>query len=170
MVIAISSQCVSRAKCPVSKNVTFASLMSRSNASAPAGKKNGSPLPQTASRAADAGGSTLGTSDTYRHWSRSRGTGPAVPHARRGESSSSCPSCRPSGETRDVSLTPVVYCQYVVSGVNSIRFERKSWPARRPRAYPSTRGVWQGVGRSSSWRSLRPQCWSRSWRRVLPSR
>src|SRR5262245_61847754 len=49
MATAISSQCVSRAKCPVSKNATCASLMSRLNASAPAGRKNGSLLPQTAS-------------------------------------------------------------------------------------------------------------------------
>src|SRR5262249_22821491 len=50
MATAISSQCVSRAKCPVSKNATLAFLMSRLKASAPAGKKNGSLLPQTARR------------------------------------------------------------------------------------------------------------------------
>src|SRR5262249_33051222 len=49
MATAISSPCVSRAKGPVSKNVTVASVMSRLNASAPAGRKNGSPLPHTAS-------------------------------------------------------------------------------------------------------------------------
>ena len=31
-------------------------------------------------------------------------------------------------------------------------------------------GVSQGVDRSSSWRSSRLQCWSRSWRRVSASR
>src|SRR5262249_32308636 len=46
---AISSQCVSRAKCPVSKNATLPCLMSRLNASAPAATKNGSVLPHTAS-------------------------------------------------------------------------------------------------------------------------
>src|SRR6516225_11318414 len=45
---AISSQCVSRAKWPVSKKRTSASGMSRLNASAPAGRKNGSFLPQAA--------------------------------------------------------------------------------------------------------------------------
>src|SRR5262249_60814969 len=45
---AISSQCVSRAKWPVSKKRTSASGMSRLNACAPAGKKNGSFLPHTA--------------------------------------------------------------------------------------------------------------------------
>src|SRR5262245_8428732 len=49
MATAISSQCVSSAKCPVSKSVTVAFLMSRLKASAPAGTKNGSPLPHTAS-------------------------------------------------------------------------------------------------------------------------
>src|SRR6266550_4916294 len=45
---AISSQCVSRAKWPVSKKRTSASGMSRLNASAPGGRKNGSFLPQAA--------------------------------------------------------------------------------------------------------------------------
>src|SRR5262249_15836704 len=49
MAPAISSQCVSSAKCPASNNVTFGSLMARLKASGPAGRKNGSPLPQTAS-------------------------------------------------------------------------------------------------------------------------
>src|SRR5215469_2649863 len=44
---AISSQCVSRATRPVSKNRTSASGMSRLNASAPAGRKSGSFLPHT---------------------------------------------------------------------------------------------------------------------------
>src|SRR5215470_7753934 len=45
---AISSQCVSRAKWPVSKKRTSASGMSRLNASAPGGRKNGSFLPHAA--------------------------------------------------------------------------------------------------------------------------
>src|SRR5262249_18031467 len=45
---AIWSQCVSSAKWPVSKKRTSAFGMSRLNASAPAGKKNGSFLPHTA--------------------------------------------------------------------------------------------------------------------------
>src|SRR5262245_52727533 len=45
---AISSQCVSRAKWPVSKKRTSAAGMSRLNASAPGGRKNGSFLPQAA--------------------------------------------------------------------------------------------------------------------------
>src|SRR6202142_4048642 len=45
---AISSQCVSSAKWPVSKKRISAPGMSRLNASAPAGRKNGSFLPQTA--------------------------------------------------------------------------------------------------------------------------
>src|SRR6516164_2750443 len=45
---AISSQYVSRAKWPVSKKRTSAPGMSRLNASAPPGKKNGSFFPQTA--------------------------------------------------------------------------------------------------------------------------
>src|SRR5215475_15089605 len=45
---AISSQCVSSAKWPVSKKRTSAFGMSRLNASAPAGRKNGSFLPHTA--------------------------------------------------------------------------------------------------------------------------
>jgi hypothetical protein len=47
---AISSACVSRAKWPVSKKRTTAPGMSRLNASAPGGRKNGSFLPQTARR------------------------------------------------------------------------------------------------------------------------
>src|SRR5262249_16223962 len=46
--LAISSQCVSRAKWPVSKKRTSAPGMSRLNASAPGGRKNGSFLPQVA--------------------------------------------------------------------------------------------------------------------------
>ena len=46
---AISAACVSSAKCPVSRNWMTAFEMSRLNASAPAGKKNGSFLPHTAS-------------------------------------------------------------------------------------------------------------------------
>src|SRR5262245_49183930 len=45
---AICAACVSRAKCPVSKKRTTAWGMSRLNASAPGGRKNGSFLPQTA--------------------------------------------------------------------------------------------------------------------------
>ena len=45
---AISRACVSSAKCPVSKKRTTASGMSRLKAAAPAGKKNGSFLPQAA--------------------------------------------------------------------------------------------------------------------------
>src|SRR6516164_1372081 len=45
---AISSQCVSSAKWPVSKKRTFAPGMSRLNASAPGGRKKGSFFPQTA--------------------------------------------------------------------------------------------------------------------------
>src|SRR6266566_4020108 len=48
MTVAISAQCVSNAKWPVSKKRTSAAGMSRLNASAPAGKKNGSSLPHTA--------------------------------------------------------------------------------------------------------------------------
>jgi len=45
---AISGACVSSAKCPVSKKLTTASGISRLNASAPGGRKNGSFLPHTA--------------------------------------------------------------------------------------------------------------------------
>ena len=45
---AISAACVSSAKWPVSKKRTTASGMSRLNASAPGGRKNGSFLPHTA--------------------------------------------------------------------------------------------------------------------------
>src|SRR5262245_28789604 len=45
---AISPQCVSRAKWPVSKKLTTAFGMSHLNALAPAGRKNGSFLPQAA--------------------------------------------------------------------------------------------------------------------------
>src|SRR6516225_5877606 len=45
---AISAACVSKAKCPVSKKRTTALGISRLNASAPAGRKNGSFLPQAA--------------------------------------------------------------------------------------------------------------------------
>src|ERR1700730_2016248 len=48
MLSAISRECVSRAKWPVSKNWTTVRGLSRLNASAPAGRKNGSFLPQTA--------------------------------------------------------------------------------------------------------------------------
>ena len=50
MAAAISAAWVSSAKWPVSKKRTTASGMSRLNASAPAGRKNGSFLPHTASR------------------------------------------------------------------------------------------------------------------------
>lgn len=49
MASAMTAACVSRAKCPVSRNRTWASGMSRRNASAPAGRKNGSFRPQIAS-------------------------------------------------------------------------------------------------------------------------
>src|SRR5262249_30356283 len=45
----ISALCVSSAKCPVSKNTTCAPGLSRVKALAPAGRKNGSDLPHTAS-------------------------------------------------------------------------------------------------------------------------
>jgi len=48
MTFAISAQCVSSAKWPMSKKRTFASGMSRRNASVPGGRKNGSLLPHTA--------------------------------------------------------------------------------------------------------------------------
>jgi hypothetical protein len=48
MAAAISAACVSSAKCPVSKKRTSASGISRLNASAPCGRKNGSFLPHTA--------------------------------------------------------------------------------------------------------------------------
>src|ERR1700693_981197 len=48
MVDAISAAWVSSAKCPVSKKRTTAFGMSRLNASAPCGRKNGSFLPHTA--------------------------------------------------------------------------------------------------------------------------
>src|SRR6516162_5711661 len=48
MLSAISPACVSNAKWPVSKKRTLASGMSRLNASAPGGRKNGSFLPQAA--------------------------------------------------------------------------------------------------------------------------
>src|SRR5262249_37978320 len=48
MLSAISWACVSKAKWPVSKKRTTARGLSRLNASAPGGKKNGSFLPQTA--------------------------------------------------------------------------------------------------------------------------
>ena len=48
MLSAISCAWVSRAKCPVSKNSTFAFGLSRLNASAPGGRKKGSFFPQTA--------------------------------------------------------------------------------------------------------------------------
>ena len=50
MAAAISVAWVSSAKCPVSKKRTVAFGMSRLNASAPGGRKNGSFLPHTASR------------------------------------------------------------------------------------------------------------------------
>ena len=50
MADAISTMCVSVAKCPVSRNWTFASGKSFRNASAPAGMKKGSFLPQIASK------------------------------------------------------------------------------------------------------------------------
>ena len=50
MLSAISRACVSSAKCPVSKKRTSASGISRLNASAPGGRKNGSFLPQTAKK------------------------------------------------------------------------------------------------------------------------
>src|SRR5690242_18076708 len=49
MAAAISTTCVSIAKCPVSRNSIRAFGTSLRNASAPAGTKNGSFLPQTAS-------------------------------------------------------------------------------------------------------------------------
>src|SRR5262249_17546305 len=49
IVAAISAAWVSNAKCPVSKKRTTAPGISRLNASAPAGRKNGSFLPHTAS-------------------------------------------------------------------------------------------------------------------------
>src|SRR6266481_1476335 len=49
MAAAISPACVSRAKWPVSKKRTTAPGMSRLNASAPDGRKNGSFLPHAAS-------------------------------------------------------------------------------------------------------------------------
>lgn len=48
MAAAISPTWVSRAKWPVSKKRTTALGLSRLNASAPGGRKNGSCLPQTA--------------------------------------------------------------------------------------------------------------------------
>ncbi len=48
MAVAISAACVSNAKCPVLKKRTTASGMSRLNASAPCGRKNGSFSPHTA--------------------------------------------------------------------------------------------------------------------------
>src|SRR5262249_45880517 len=48
MLSAISRACVSKAKWPVSKKRTTAGGLSRLNASAPGGKKNGSFLPHTA--------------------------------------------------------------------------------------------------------------------------
>ena len=51
MAAAISAACVSKAKCPVSKKRTTASGMSRLNASAPCGRKNGSFLPHAARKA-----------------------------------------------------------------------------------------------------------------------
>src|SRR3984893_10605388 len=48
MAAAISAACVSSAKCPGSKKRTTAPGMSRLNASAPRGRKNGSFLPHTA--------------------------------------------------------------------------------------------------------------------------
>src|ERR1700722_4729550 len=48
MAAAISTTCVSSAKGPVSRNSTRAAGMSRRKASAPAGRKNGSFLPQIA--------------------------------------------------------------------------------------------------------------------------
>ena len=53
MAAAISAACVSSAKCPVSKKRTTAPGMSRLNASAPRGRKNGSFLPHTALRKLD---------------------------------------------------------------------------------------------------------------------
>ena len=50
MLAAISSTCVSSAKCPESKKVTTALGLSRLKASAPGGRKNGSFLPQTAKK------------------------------------------------------------------------------------------------------------------------
>ena len=47
MAAAISAACVSSAKCPVSKKRTTAPGMSRLNASAPGGRKNGSFLPHS---------------------------------------------------------------------------------------------------------------------------
>jgi hypothetical protein len=49
MAAAISEACVSSAKCPASKKRTIAFGMSRLNASAPGGRKNGSFLPHAAS-------------------------------------------------------------------------------------------------------------------------
>ncbi len=49
MASAISTTCVSSAKCPVSRNWTVAFGLSRRKASAPAGMKYGSCLPQIAS-------------------------------------------------------------------------------------------------------------------------
>src|ERR1700722_12309302 len=46
--LAISAACVSSAKCPVSKKRTTAFGISRLNASAPGGRKNGSFLPHAA--------------------------------------------------------------------------------------------------------------------------
>ncbi len=50
MASAISRACVSSAKCPVSKKRRIPSGMSRLNASAPAGRKNGSFRPHAARR------------------------------------------------------------------------------------------------------------------------
>jgi hypothetical protein len=69
MAAAISAACVSGAKWPVSKKRTTAPGMSRLNASAPAGRKNGSFLPHTASKEADVCGSIAGTRGTARRCS-----------------------------------------------------------------------------------------------------
>ena len=74
---AISTTCVSMAKCPVSRNSTRAFGMSFRNASAPAGMKKGSFLPQIASNGGLLSENNPETPDKALRWTRNRETNPA---------------------------------------------------------------------------------------------
>ena len=131
MAAAISAACVSSAKWPVSKKRTTASGMSRLNASAPGGRKNGSFLPHTAKkRRLVACGNTSGRSGRARRCSCSRRTGRAAARPRRAGSgrsyrASSRPARPPSRRGRRACIAR--------------RSSRASGTRAAPRGWPATR-------------------------------
>ena len=109
MAAATSGACVSGAKCLVSKKrtVAFAFAMSRLNASALAGRKNGSFLPPCRQQGRRMGsGNTPGRSDRARRWSCSRtGRSRTSGCAKRVPWRAKCPANRRgSGSSRRLAL------------------------------------------------------------------